>query len=142
MAAVWQLLYRSEQVYDMDHADMVKLLFDARAYNREHAVTGLLLHRHGRFMQLLEGERDLVRALFRRIASDPRHRDVTIEHEGPSRQRLLPEWSMGYAEAPEIAGRSALGGVENEREALHMLRTVSRPDACAARLLQFIQSEA
>jgi hypothetical protein len=141
MDAVWQLLYRSEQAYEMDHADLVKLLFDARAFNREHAITGLLLHHGVHFMQLLEGDRDQVRALYRRILSDARHRDVVMEHEGPSSQRLFPEWTMGYAEAPEIAGRSALSGVENERGALQSLHDLSRPNACAARLLQFIQSE-
>jgi Sensors of blue-light using FAD len=142
MSAVWQLLYRSVETYEMEPADLLKLLFDARAFNREHAITGLLLHHGGRFMQLLEGDRDQVQALYRRISSDARHREVVMEHEGPSRQRLFPDWTMGYAEAPEFAGRSALGGVESEREALHSLRALSPQDSNAACLLKFIQSEA
>jgi Sensors of blue-light using FAD len=46
MPQIWHLLYRSEQAYEMDTADLMKLLFDARTFNSENGITGLLLYRN------------------------------------------------------------------------------------------------
>ena len=142
MTAVWQLLYRSMQAYEMETADLMKLLFDARSYNRENGITGLLLHHEGEFMQLLEGDQDEVRRLYRKIAEDSRHRDVVIEREAEASRRSFPAWQMGYAEAPEIDGRPALAGAGSERDAIAMLRLLSANDVCAQRMLQFLEERA
>jgi hypothetical protein len=141
MQAIWQMLYRSEQAYEMETADMVKLLFDARTFNREHQITGLLLYHGGRFMQLLEGEQRDVQRLFRRIAEDSRHRDVVVEVNAPADRRLFPQWQMGYAEAPEMDGLPALAGVESEREAMKELRVLAHDHLSAMRLMQFLKGE-
>lgn len=142
MTGTWQLLYRSVQAYEMESADLMKLLFDARAFNRENGITGLLLHHDTRFMQLLEGERHEVHALFRKIADDARHRDVVIEMEAGAIRRSFPDWQMGYAEAPEIDGQPALVGAGSERDAIGMLRRIVLTDACAQRMLQFLETPA
>jgi hypothetical protein len=41
-------------------------------------VTGALLFTEGRFVQVLEGERDKVREIFDRIGADARHADIKI----------------------------------------------------------------
>ncbi|MES2672441.1 MAG: BLUF domain-containing protein [Pseudomonadota bacterium] len=142
MTGTWQLLYRSVQAYEMESADLMKLLFDARAFNRENGITGLLLHHDTRFMQLLEGERHEVQALFQKIADDARHRDVVIEMEAGAIRRSFPDWQMGYAEAPEIDGQPALVGAGSERDAIGMLRRIVLTDACAQRMLQFLETPA
>ena len=142
MSGVWQLLYRSVQAYEMETADLMKLLFDARSFNRENGITGLLLYHDGRFMQLLEGEQHEVHRLYRKIAEDSRHRDVVVEIDAHADRRLFPEWQMGYAEAPEIDGHSALAGAGSERDAVAMLRLLSATDVCAQMLLQFLEERA
>lgn len=139
MTGTWQLLYRSEQAYEMESADLMKLLFDARAFNRENGITGLLLHHDTRFMQLLEGERQDVHALYRKIADDARHSNLVVEMEIGAIRRSFPEWQMGYAEAPEIDGHPALVGVGSERDAIGMLRRIAVADVCAQRMLQFLE---
>ena len=142
MSGVWQLLYRSVQAYEMETADLMKLLFDGRSFNRENGITGLLLHHDGRFMQLLEGEQHEVQRLYRKIAEDSRHRDVVVEIDAEADRRLFPEWQMGYAEAPEIDGHPALAGAGSERDAVAMLRLLSATDVCAQRLLHFLEARA
>jgi hypothetical protein len=141
MPKIWQLLYRSEQAYEMETADMVKLLFDARAFNRDNGITGLLLHHGGQFMQLIEGEQHEVQRLYRRIAEDSRHRDAVIEVNAPADRRLFPEWQMGYAEAPEMDGLPALAGAESERDAMTSLRLLAREHMSAMRLMQFLRGD-
>jgi hypothetical protein len=140
MLQVWQLLYRSEQAYEMDADDMVKLLLDARTFNRENSITGLLLHHGGQFMQLLEGEQRQVQRLYRKIAADARHRNVVIEVNAPADRRLFPDWHMGYAEAPEMDGRPALAGTESKRNAIATLRVLAHDHMSAMRLMQFLRS--
>jgi hypothetical protein len=139
MSQVWQLLYRSEQAYEMDSDDLVKLLLDARAFNRDNGVTGLLLHHQGQFMQLLEGEQHQVQSLYRKIAEDARHRNAAIEVNAPSEHRLFPEWHMGYAEVPEMNGLPALAGAESELTAMTTLRVLAREHMSAMRLMQFLR---
>jgi Sensors of blue-light using FAD len=138
MTNIWHLLYCSEQVYEMDASDMLKLLFDARTFNREHGITGLLLHHGGRFMQLLEGEESDLRGLYDRIKADARHHDLVLEVDSPASERLFPGWSMGYAEAPEIDGHAALSGADSERDALVSLHALPGDHACKRRLLGFL----
>ncbi len=139
MSGIWRLLYRSVQAYEMESADLMKLLFDARAYNRENGITGLLLHHDIGFMQLLEGERQKVHDLYRKVAEDSRHRDVVIEMEGPTVHRTFPEWQMGYADAPEFEGYPALVGAGSERDAIGMLRRIALTDGYVQRMLQFLE---
>ncbi len=142
MSKMWQLLYRSEHAYEMGGADLVKLLFDARVFNREHHISGLLLYHSGKFMQLLEGGQQEVQQLFfHKIAEDARHRNVAIEVNAPADHRLFPEWHMGYAEAPEMGGHPALAGAESEQDAMTSLRGLAREHMSAMRLLQFLRSD-
>lgn len=62
--------------------------------NRALDVTGLLLVHGGWFVQALEGPAEQVRALFAKIASDPRHFDIEVLASGAADQRLFPDWSM------------------------------------------------
>jgi hypothetical protein len=141
MQRIWQLLYSSAQAYEMETADMVKLLFDARAFNRENGITGLLLYHEGRFMQLIEGDQHEIQRLYRRIAQDSRHRDVILEVNAPADQRLFPQWQMGYADAPEMDGLPALAGAESERDVMAILRVLAREHMSAMRLVQFLRGD-
>lgn len=71
-------------------------------------ITGALLYRNGRFLQMLEGPEGAVRSLFAHIAADPRRAiDVAADHRTPTRR--FTTWSMGYR--PRITGPSSQGEV-------------------------------
>ncbi len=139
---LWVLLYRSVEAYEMDAADMLKLLLDARSHNHHGDITGLLLHHGGCFMQMLEGPREQVRMLYERIALDPRHRDVVIELEVLADQRLFPDWQMGFAEVPNIRGRAVMASVESEHDAIQVLSALAQWHLPAQRMLDFLTGDA
>lgn len=93
-----ELIYVSLADPAMAPDELCALLAQAREYNLEHGITGLLIYRNREFMQLIEGERDEVLALYERIENDARHRQLYRMWEGPIATRSCPDWAMGYVE--------------------------------------------
>jgi hypothetical protein len=75
-----------------------ELLEKARARNRGHDVTGMLLHEKGSFFQVLEGPTRSVAAIYERISRDTRHHRVAKLISETGVDRVFADWSMGYAE--------------------------------------------
>jgi hypothetical protein len=65
--------------------------------NARDKITGALLFDTLWFLQILEGEREIVSAALRRIVADERHSDVTIMEAQPIAERGFGQWSMGIA---------------------------------------------
>ncbi|NOS90511.1 MAG: BLUF domain-containing protein [Cyclobacteriaceae bacterium] len=93
---MYHLVYTSLAANLFSEEDLVRLLEKSRTSNKEQAVSGMLLYLQGKFIQVLEGERDNVINLYERIRQDTRHRKVTTVVEGESPRRIFPNWSMGF----------------------------------------------
>lgn len=96
LPVTFQLTYVSAAVRPWTQDELVGLLEQARTRNGERRVTGMLLYRDGRFLQLLEGAEDQVRSLYAVIRADPRHRDVVLVREGRRVLRQFPTWTMAF----------------------------------------------
>lgn len=92
-----RLLYASRATSAIDDALVASILERSQAYNQEHGITGLLCTSvpNGVFLQVLEGGRAAVNALYARIARDPRHRDVTLLDYAEIDERRFGGWRMG-----------------------------------------------
>jgi hypothetical protein len=90
------LVYMSSAAEPFDDDALEGVLEHARSRNTADGLTGLLVHRNGRFMQLLEGPYDAVLATYQRILADDRHDDVRLLAEESIHTRRFPEWSMAY----------------------------------------------
>ena len=93
---IFSTVYVSAAAEPWAQDELRALLAGCRANNAAAGVTGLLLYRDGVFMQVLEGEEETVRSLYRRIARDPRHHDVANIWVAHAPQRRFPDWSMGF----------------------------------------------
>jgi hypothetical protein len=98
------LVYASKAVVGFTGDDLEDLLTRSRASNADDAISGMLLFKDHRFLQLLEGPSDAVRAKMQLIRADPRHHDVLVLLEEPVRERQFPDWSMGYAADDPVHG--------------------------------------
>ncbi len=104
------LVYVSQAAQPFTEAALADLLGYSRRRNTAEGITGLLIYRHdagdgrGCFIQMVEGERDRIDAVWKRIAADKRHHTKIVLEEGQSSTRLFPDWSMGFrnVEAGEI----------------------------------------
>lgn len=98
--SIYSLVYSSCAQLNPDSASDVamidEILEKARRRNATVAVTGALLFTEGRFVQALEGDRDVVRATYVRIAADPRHANVEILSSQFSDRRRFKQWSMAF----------------------------------------------
>jgi hypothetical protein len=56
----------------------------------------MLLYDKGSFLQLLEGEEPVVRALYDKICKDGRHASPALLWVGDVDERSFGEWSMGF----------------------------------------------
>jgi hypothetical protein len=91
-----QLAYVSSAKSPFSEAQLVALLTKSRANNEAAGVTGLLLYRDGNFIQAIEGEREAVTALHRKIATDPRHHGLITMYTREVEAREFAQWSMGF----------------------------------------------
>ena len=91
-----QISYISSAARTMDTEQLLNLLSHCLAYNSSHAITGMLLYGNGIFLQALEGEEDVVSALYDKIEKDERHVDVKFLSRKTIEARQYSEWSMGF----------------------------------------------
>lgn len=134
--ALYELVYVSMATRPMDTAALTALLDEARVFNAEHGITGLLVYHGQEFMQLLEGDEAEVKALFEHICHDDRHQQTHVMWEGPLAARGFDQWAMGFVapEDAELIGHPAYVALQAEgllalgrqptrgRSLIHLLR--------------------
>lgn len=96
-----RLIYTSKISRDIDSNGVQDIITSARTYNKQAAVTGVLLSNFDCFFQVLEGPDILVKLLFQKIKRDPRHRNVRLMSESQVSGRLFPHWNMSYLMVPD-----------------------------------------
>ena len=117
------LIYVSTAASSLTEQDLEDILVASRRNNAARELTGMLLYADGLFIQVLEGPVQMVRAMYDRIAEDPRHTDVMTLMEEAIPTRSFSQWLMAYARA----ARGEVAQVDGFRElsqADQLLRSV------------------
>ncbi len=101
---MFHLIYVSSAAYLFSNDELRALLETCRENNSRQDITGLLLYKEGNFMQVLEGDEELVQGLHAKISRDPRHNGLLTLLQGAVAEREFPDWSMGFRDldSPEI----------------------------------------
>lgn len=120
-----RLLYASRATEAVSPALIDAVLASSRQHNPALGITGILCWGGDIFMQVIEGGRDTVNALYADIVRDPRHRDVVLLHYEEVTERRFAGWTMGqvnlgkvnpsivlkYSEKPQLDPYSVSGKV-------------------------------
>lgn len=93
------IIYLSWATTPFNDQQLRDLLQEARSYNTQAGITGIMLYGNGCFMQVLEGEQATVHTLYEHIKLDARHRDVTAYADKAISQRAFGEWAMAFHHA-------------------------------------------
>ncbi|MDZ8170785.1 BLUF domain-containing protein [Microbacterium xanthum] len=124
------LVYVSNARAALGDPELQRILTGSRENNDRLGVTGMLLHRNGRFVQILEGPADTVHALVERIAADPRHADLRVLLDEPIDERQFTAWSMGFqpistpqSELPE-GFRDTFDDLDAAADRTHIMRAI------------------
>ena len=100
-----RLMYASRATGEISSEDLSTLLRKSKANNPGHGITGALCYSReggGIFLQVLEGGRVAINALYNHIINDPRHRDVMLLSFEEIAERSFTSWSMGQVNLQRV----------------------------------------
>ena len=93
-----RLLYVSKPVGPITTYVTNSILEESIVNNKEADITGVLCQGSGLYMQVIEGQRSVISALFARIMADRRHNTVEILSIEEIKQRRYGQWSMALVQ--------------------------------------------
>ena len=104
-----QVSYISAATEPFSTPELLGLLQTCRESNAGNGITGMLLYGNATFLQVLEGEDQVIDDLIAKIRKDPRHTNMQILHRLSIERRQYSDWSMGFKrisdkELQQVAG--------------------------------------
>jgi len=71
--------------------------------NIKNNISGVLLHKNGNFLQIIEGKKETIDALFSKIKIDKRHKHIITLIDFPIPHRLFEEYKTSFSiiDSPE-----------------------------------------
>jgi len=93
---MYYIIYSSFATNPFAEGELQALLTKSHRNNQQSGVTGFLYYYSNSFLQLIEGDEEAVKALYQRVATDSRHKDLLILKEDHIDVRFYPDWTMGY----------------------------------------------
>ena len=106
---VHRLVYSSSATVDFSPDDLIALPGKAKATNERLHVSGMLLYHEGTFIQVLEGDQEVVESLYALIEHDDRHEEPRVLLREDEVERSFGEWTMGFFRASAETIRSVDG---------------------------------
>ena len=105
------LFYCSVAIREMSEADILDILNVSRKNNSQKNITGILVYQKKtwEFMQILEGEKEVIFDLLETIKDDPRHTSLDLVFDQETEERTFKNWSMAFAEFESIDKSKLLG---------------------------------
>ena len=97
------LSYFSSAKHKMSDAELTDIVNKASINNKKLGVTGLLCYSDGNFLQFLEGEEDVLHALYQKITTDKRHKDFWMIMD-PIQNRTFDKWYMSLRNVDSFEG--------------------------------------
>jgi hypothetical protein len=101
MQKIRSIIYASSATRELTTAALEALLTSAQFFNRQHKVTGVLLHSGNHFMQCLEGSPEDVGKAYERVKDSSQHKDIVVYMDGEVAKRSFGSWDMGLAQPAE-----------------------------------------
>jgi len=93
---IFQMIYTCALADDVTPSDLDEIARSSRLRNISQGLTGILLCKDGSVLQVLEGARETVEAVYSRITMDPRVTNALVLIRRETTAREFPNWSMGY----------------------------------------------
>ena len=109
MKSLISLIYASQSSEYFHEHEIPDLLQQVRIANAKQEITGMLLYISGSILQVLEGQPEMVDAVFSRIRGDKRHAQIALIVRESIPERAFEGWTMMHktldpVEAGELIG--------------------------------------
>lgn len=102
-----RLLYVSTAVGPVTTAVTATILRSAQKHNAANGITGVLCQGRSVYLQVLEGERSQVDALYGRIALDKRHHKLVLRQQDNIIRRRYGKWAMAHVDMAHLGNEEA-----------------------------------
>ena len=109
---IYQLTYLSEPFPWINVEDLHNILEIARTFNAENQITGCLIYSKKLFMQILEGDQEIIDGLYQRIEKDKRHFNVELMHTTNTGERIFSDWAMAYLNLKEQTSDASIKKIQ------------------------------
>ena len=100
--SLFRLIYHSEDRLPTGsgHVGALAAIVEAAGHrNRRLGISGVLVHRPGRFLQVLEGVAPALEQVFEHICRDPRHGAIALMEFTPVDHARFSDWTMVLSNA-------------------------------------------
>jgi len=97
---IFQLTYSSVAKPELSITDIEEIMSVANQFNADNHITGCLIYNNGYFLQILEGEKQIVMTLLSKIKLDDRHHHLIVLSEGHTKFRTFKDWAMAFYQNP------------------------------------------
>ena len=99
------IIYTSKYVGREEDIDdvLADIVTRSKINNLEFDITGLLFYHNGRFIQVLEGDRDSLEGLMSILEKDGRHQNIQRIVDQTIKKRAFKEWNMDSLNLSEDA---------------------------------------
>lgn len=91
---IYQLVYTSIAHHDMPLNERLDIVKTSARNNQRRGVTGVLLYRSRRFIQILEGDKTVVEELVEELRKDTRHGQFEVLASQENDHREFASWNM------------------------------------------------
>lgn len=102
-----RMLYVSTAVGPITTTVTGTILRSAKAHNPSNGITGVLCQGRGMYLQVLEGERSQVDALYARISLDKRHHQIVMRQQVDISRRRYGKWAMAHVDMAHLTSAEA-----------------------------------
>lgn len=109
-----RMLYASTAVGPITTTVTGTILRSAQAFNADNGITGVLCQGQGVYLQVLEGRRSDVNALYSRIAADKRHKNVQLMAFEDITKRRYGAWAMAHVDLTDADAARVLNDSNTE----------------------------
>ena len=89
-----RLIYKSTAAGEIDKETFRDILYTSVQLNRRHGITGALIAARKHYLQILEGEQEVVEETYSSICKDPRHTNIILIVSRPVGKALFSQWRM------------------------------------------------
>lgn len=92
----YAILYVSYEVESLSDQTIAEIGEVSSINNERDQISGALLYMEGEFLQILEGEEEILMNTYQRIDADERHKQSNLLFYGPIESRTFKSWNMKY----------------------------------------------
>jgi hypothetical protein len=93
---LYELIYCSIASPSLNRNEIPNILKVSQENNSKNDITGCLLYYNDAFIQILEGNQEVIESLYSKIEQDTRHYNTRQVYSNNIEQKLFKEWSMAF----------------------------------------------